>query len=401
MKKVRIILVSAAVLAAAVFLVLKYGVTKKNVPAGNGSRQPVHAEQAGSGNADNATEAASVTQRPEEQAEAPSVEIPVEKRRIMGVRTVTVAVKPMLKVIRSVGRIDYDERRLATVNTKLEGWIEQLHVDYTGRYVKKGEILAEIYSPELMATQQEYLNVIKWSSTNASGELGKMLSKDAEAIVEAARQRLRLKDITDEQIKNIEMTGKPIRTFSVYSPVSGYVVQKNAIRGMRVMPGEKLFDLADLSSVWVIADIFEYDLPFVRVGQNAVISLGNIPGSRFNSRIDYIYPSLSGDTRTVKARFSIPNPGGRLKPQMFADVEIKSDLGKRLVVPDDAVLDTGMRKVVYVDKGDDNFEPRDVTVGIKADGMSEITAGLKAGEKVSSAANFLIDSEAKLKGVVK
>lgn len=399
MNKVRIVLVSVVVLTAAVFLVMKYGVTKKNIPPA-GSTGTVRPEQASAGNGDkNAT--ASTEQKTDEQAEVSTVEIPTEKHRLMGVRTVKAEPKSMVKIIRSVGRIEYDERRLATVNTKLEGWIEKLNVDYTGRYVGKGETLAEIYSPELIATQQEYLNVIKWSSTNASGELGKLLSKDAEAIVEAARQRLRLKDITDEQIKNIETTGKPIRTFSVYSPVSGYVVQKNAIRGMRVMPGEKLFDLADLSSVWVVADIFEYDLPYIKVGQNAAISLGNMPGNRFNSRIDYIYPSLSGETRTVKARFSIPNPGGRLKPQMFADVEIKVDLGKRLAVPEDAVIDSGVRRIVYVDKGDGNFEPREVSVGMRADGMAEITGGLKAGEKVSSAANFLIDSEAKLKGVVK
>ncbi|MEW6107552.1 MAG: efflux RND transporter periplasmic adaptor subunit [Nitrospirota bacterium] len=330
------------------------------------------------------------------EEEAPTVEIPVEKQQLIGVKTVEVSVKPLQKIIRTVGRIEYDERRLATVNTKFECWVEKLYVDYTGKHVKKGEPLAEIYSPELVATQQEFLNVLKWRLSSKQSE---MLSKDAEALVEAAKQRLRLWDITDAQIKKMEETGMPERTLTIYSPVSGYVVQKMALQGMKVMPGEKLFDIADLSSVWIISDIYEYELPLIRLGQTAAISLSYFPGREFSSKIDYVYPSLSGDTRTAKIRFTIPNPGGQLKPQMFTNVEVKIPIGKKLSIPDDAVIDTGTRQIVYVDKGDGYFEPREVMLGVRGEGFREVIMGLKAGEKVASSATFLIDSEAQLKNV--
>ncbi len=340
--------------------------------------------------------------KPEPAAEAPTIEIPLEKQQLIGVKTVVVSVRPLEKVIRTVGRVEYDERRLATINTKFEGWIEKLHVDYTGKYVKKGEPLAEVYSPELVATQQEFISVLRWAKLGKdikNENIGGMLTKDADSIVEAAKQRLRLWDISDDQVRKIEESGKPIRTLTLYSPVTGYVVQKMALQGMRVMPGEKLFDIADLSTVWIISDVYEYELPLVRVGETATIALSYFPGKEFSARVDYVYPTLSGDTRTAKVRFSIPNPGGQLKPQMFTNVEVKINLGKKLAIPDDAVIDTGTRQIVYVDKGEGNFEPREVMLGVRAEGFREVLMGLKAGEKVASSATFLIDSEAQLKGV--
>jgi Cu(I)/Ag(I) efflux system membrane fusion protein len=337
---------------------------------------------------------------PKTTAEVPSLQIPPEKQQLIGVKTVEVSLKPMEKVIRTVGRIEYDERRLATVNTKVEGWIERLYVDYTGKYVKKGGALAEIYSPELFATQQEFINLVKWSKTQNTEGFGKMLARDAQQILEAARERLRLWDITDSQIKKIEESGKPIRTLTIYSPVSGYIVQKMALQGMRVMPGEKLFDVADLSFVLVIADIYEYELSLIKMGDTAKINLSYFPGKEFFSTIDLIYPTLSEETRTTKVRFTIPNPDGGLKPNMYTDVQVKIDLGTKLAIPAEAVIDTGERHVVYVDKGGGNFEPREVALGLKAEEMVEVIRGLNAGERVASAANFLIDSEAKLKGVV-
>jgi Cu(I)/Ag(I) efflux system membrane fusion protein len=342
------------------------------------------------------------TPKAEGNKEETSVEIEPEKQQLIGIKTVAAAVKPMQKFIRTVGRIEYDERRLATVNTKYEGWIEKLYVDFTGRHVKQGEPLAEVYSPELVATQQEFLNVLKWDQSpipNTQSQIETMLSKDAERIVDAARQRLKLWDITDEQIKAIEESGKPIRTLTIFSPVNGYVVEKNAVQGMRIMPGDKLFDLADLSSVWVISDIYENELPLIKVGQTASISLSYSPEKVFSSTIDYIYPSLAGETRTAKVRFIISNSSAQFKPQMFTNVEIKIDLGKRLVIPDSAVIDTGTRQVIYVDRGEGYFEPREVHVGLKADGMTEVLHGLNAGEKVAASGTFLIDSEAQLKGV--
>ena len=335
--------------------------------------------------------------------ETPQVEISSQQQQLIGVKTVKVSLKSIQKVIRTVGRIEADERKQATINTKIEGWIEKLHVDYTGRYVKKGDPLVEIYSPELLATQQEFLGVLKWAKQPADKKkddtLSLMLAKDADAALDAARQRLRLWDISEAQIKKIEQTGKPVRTLTLYSPVSGFVTQKIAVLGMKVMPGEKLFDIADLSTLWIIADIYEYELPFVKVGQPARITLSYFPGKELSSKIDYIYPTISADTRTAKIRLTLSNPGGQLKPQMFTNVEIRIDLGKKLTIPDSAVIDTGKGQVVYVDRGNGIFEPREVELGLRADGAVEVLRGIKAGEKVASSANFLIDSEAQLKGI--
>jgi Cu(I)/Ag(I) efflux system membrane fusion protein len=335
--------------------------------------------------------------------ETPQVDISSEQQKLIGVKTVKVSLKSIRKVIRTVGRIEADERKLATINTKVEGWIEKLHVDYTGRYVKKGEPLVEIYSPELLATQQEFLNILKWAKQPGDNKkddtLSLMLIKDATASLAAARQRLRLWDISDAQIKQIQQSGKPVRTLTLYSPVSGFVTQKMAVLGIKVMPGEKLFDIADLSTLWIIADIYENELPFVKVGQQAKITLSYFPGKELSSKIDYIYPTISADTRTAKIRLTLPNPGGQLKPQMFTNVEIKISLGKKLVIPESAVIDTGTSQVVYVDKGEGAFEPREVELGLRADGSVEVLRGIKAGEKVATSANFLIDSEAQLKGI--
>jgi len=334
------------------------------------------------------------------QGAAPALEIPPEKQQLIGIKKVSVEMRAMQRVIRTVGKIEIDERRLKTVNAKVEGWIERLHVDFAGRYVQKGEPLAELYSPELVATQQELVNLLKWKKTpSGSGATGEMIQRDAEALIEGARQRLRRFDIPEAQIREIEQAGAVRRTLTIASPVSGYVIQKMALQGMRVMPGEKLFDIADLSVVWVVADIYEYELPNLKVGDTATIRLSYFPGREFRSMIDYLSPTLSGETRTAKARFTIPNEGGRLKPQMFASVEIVVDLGKKLAVPADAVIETGTRAIVYVDRGDGYFEPREVALGARAEGFREVLKGLKAGDQVAASAAFLVDSEAQIKGV--
>jgi membrane fusion protein, copper/silver efflux system len=400
-KKMQLIFAASGALVFVIVLYLAFWPSpaeKKIAPA-----PQTAAAKPDQGAAENAPQSATADTG-QENDEENTVEIPPEKQQLIGVKITAAEIRPMTKTIRTVGIIDYDERRLSTANMKFEGWIEKLYIDYSGKYVKKGERLAEIYSPELLATQQEFLNLLKWSKAGTASrnkEVGALLSRDSTAIVEGARQRLRLWDISEDQIASIERTGKPIRTLTVKSPASGYVVQKTVVRGQRVMPGEKLFDIADLSTVWILSDIFEYELPLIKEGDKAIISLSYFPGKEFSSSIQYVYPTISGDTRAVKVRFAIPNPGNKLKPQMYTNVEVKIPLGKRLVIPADAVLDSGKRQIVYVDKGEGNFEPRAVTVGMKADGMVEIIAGLKAGERIASAATFMIDSEARLKGIVK
>jgi Cu(I)/Ag(I) efflux system membrane fusion protein len=329
----------------------------------------------------------------------PTVEIPTDKQKLIGLKTTVVGPQSLTKTIRTVGRIENDERRQAYINTKVEGWIEKLYINETGVTIKQGQPVAEIYSPELLATQQEFLNVLRWKKSLKGGEFAALLAQDAEAILGAARQRLRLWDISEAQIRRVEETGQPIRALTLYSPVSGQVMQKMAVQGMKTMPGEKLFEVVDLSSVWVVADIYESELPLIKVGQRAQIRLSYFPGREFSAVLDFIYPTLSAEARTAKARFTLPNPQGILKPQMFGQVELKINLGRRLAVPGDAVIDTGTRQIVYVDQGEGNFEPREVTAGLRAEKWVEILKGLKPGEKVAASANFLIDSEAKLKGI--
>ncbi|MGQ9859338.1 MAG: efflux RND transporter periplasmic adaptor subunit [Thermodesulfobacteriota bacterium] len=340
----------------------------------------------------------------DEQSQAeelpPTVEISAEKRQLLGVRTAEVSMIRMVRNIRTVGRTEYDERRLATVNTKFEGWIEKLYVDYTGRFVRKGELMAEIYSPELLATQQEFLSLLNWTKPRGDdAPWGETLARDAQVILQAAKERLKLWDMTEEQIQELERTQKPIRTIKILSPATGYVMQKMAVLGMRVMPGEKLFDLADLSTLWILAEVYEYELPFLRVGMPAKVTLSYLPGAEFSSRIDYIYPTVSSETRTARVRLLLPNPKGMLKPQMFANVEIRVDLGPRLTVPSEAVIDTGTRQIVYVDRGEGLFEPREVKLGMRTQEVAEVIRGLRAGEKVAASGAFLVDSEAQLKGV--
>ena len=345
--------------------------------------------------------------------ESQTIEIPPDKQQMIGVKTSEVKIRPLKKTLRTIGRIEFDERKLTTVNVKVEGWVEKLYADYTGKYVKKGEPLAEIYSPELMSTQLEYVNLLDWKKDKAHrfqrniefewgdryGTTGKMITFDIDAMVQVAKQKLALWEIPEAEVKALEEGKEPLKTMTVRAPSSGYVFQKPAFKGTRVAPGDKIFDVVDLSSVWVIADIYEYEIPFVKIGQKARITLSYFPGKDFVSKVDFIYPSLSGQTRTAKARFVLPNPGLLLKPQMFANVEMELDLGQRLAIPATAVLDTGTRQVVYVDVGDGFFAPRQVRLGDRADDMVEITSGLKADEKVASSAVFLIDSEAKLKGL--
>ena len=341
--------------------------------------------------------------------DVPQVEITSEQQKLIGVKTVKVALRPVQKVIRTIGRIEADEGRQATVNTKIEGWIEKLYVETTGSRVHKGDPLAEIYSPELVATQQEFLNALKWTKELADAKAGKqqgsspelnlMLSKDAKSMLAASSQRLLLWDISAQQIKNIEASGKTIRTLTLYSPVSGFITQKMAVAGMKVMPGEKLFDVADLSNLCVIADIYESELALIKVGNKALITLAYLPGKELPSQIDYIYPSISAETRTVKVRLKLANLNNQLKPQMFGNVEIKINLGRKLMIPESAAIDTGKGMVAYVDLGNGAFEPREIKAGLRTDGYVEVLRGLKEGEKIVSAANFLVDSEAQLKGV--
>jgi Cu(I)/Ag(I) efflux system membrane fusion protein len=325
-----------------------------------------------------------------------TVQISPERQQLVGVKFGTVEMRPLEKVIRTVGRVDYDEKRIVTVSPKIGGWIEDLFVDFTGRYVRQGEPLLTIYSPELVSTQEEYVIALRAKRDLVKSPFPEVAGS-GDSLAESAKRRLKLWDITDEQIRILEETGQPRKTLTLYSPFSGFVLEKMAYQGMNVMPGMALFKLADLSVVWLYADIYEYELPFIRLGEQASIQLSYLPGENFTGKVVYIYPSLNPETRTAKVRFEFPNPQGKLKPEMYANVEIKVHLGQKLAVPEGAIIDTGLRQMAIIDKGSGYFEPRQVKVGSKVDGYYEVIKGLKAGERIVTSAGFLIDSESNLK----
>ncbi len=323
-----------------------------------------------------------------------SFSVSAEKQRLAGVTFATVERKPIDKVIRAYGRVTYDETRLAVVNLRVSGWIEKLFVDFTGQPVGKGAPLFSLYSPDLVSAQSEYLLARKTAMSTGS------LSKD-EDLVRTARERLRLWQLSDEQIRQLEERGTPETRVVIGSPASGFVVEKMALEGMRVEPGMTLYKIADLSTVWVQAEIYEYDLPLVHVGQHATISFAGPDRSVIEGKVAYIDPVLQAETRAARVRIELANPKGRLKPDMYADVALHADLGARLVIPETAVLRTGERQIVFVNRGDGAFELRFVKLGVRGEGEYEVSDGLEEGEHVVSSANFLIDAESNVQGVLR
>jgi len=322
-----------------------------------------------------------------------------EKQQLTGVTTDTVKRKPLVTVLRTVGTVEADETRIAHVHTKIGGWIEELHVDYTGKFVEKGQLLFTLYSPELVATQEEYLLALK-----ARDYLGdspfQEVAGGGRSVLKATRRRLKLWDISDEQIEELERTGQPKISIAFYSPSSGYVTEKRALRGMTVTTGMPLYTITDLSKVWILADIYESEIPLVRLGQEATGTINSYPGKVFPAKVVYIYPYLEGATRTLKIRLELENPDMKLKPKMFANVQIRVDLGQQLAVPEGAIIDSGSRQIAFVALGKGHFEPREVTLGPKVGREYVVLKGLKEGERVVTSATFLIDSESQLKSAV-
>ncbi|MFH1490025.1 MAG: efflux RND transporter periplasmic adaptor subunit [Pseudomonadota bacterium] len=328
-----------------------------------------------------------------------SIRISPERQQLIGVKLGTVEIRPIRKVIRTNGRVDFDERRLVTVTPKIGGWIEELYVDFTGAFVRKGDPLLTIYSPELVSTQEEYLVALRARKDLIKSPFPEVVSS-GNSLAESTRRRLKFWDISDDQIKALEDSGQPKKTMTLYCPYQGFVLEKMVFKGMNVSPGMVLYKLGDLSVVWIYADIYEYELPFIRLGQSASLKLDYRPGAVFTGKATYIYPSLDPKTRTAKVRFEFPNPDGALKPEMFAEVEIGIDLGRRLVLPEGAIIDTGSRRIAIIRKGSGFFEPREVKTGIRGEDYYEVLSGLKPGEQVVTSANFLIDAESKLKEAI-
>jgi RND family efflux transporter MFP subunit len=328
-----------------------------------------------------------------------TVQVTSRKQQLIGVRTEVVKRAPFVRTVRTVGLVTADETRLHHVHTKIDGWIETLHVNTTGEKVRKGQPLLTLYSPELLATQEEYLLALRTRTPLSGGTLTDAAAW-TNALVESSRRRLLLFDFSPAQIEELERTGQPSRTVALHAPISGYVTKRGVTQGEKIDSGMTLLDIADLSRVWVIASIYEYELPFIRIGQSAIVTLSYLPGHMYRGKVTLIYPVLEGATRTVQIRVELPNPNLTLKPDMYGQVEILGDLGERLGVPESAVLSSGDRNVVFVAQGEGYFEPREVKLGIRLQDSVEVLEGLAEGETVVTSGGFLIDSESRLKAAL-
>jgi RND family efflux transporter MFP subunit len=319
----------------------------------------------------------------------------------IGVKTETVARRELTKTIRTSGIVEFDETKLYNINTKFMGWVEKLHVDYTGKIVKKGDPLLDVYSPDLVSTQEEYLQALRYRERMQKSELD-AARRETDELLQSTRRRLEYWDITDREIASLEKRGTPMRALTIYSPANGIVTDKMVIDGQQVMAGMTLYKIADLSTVWVTADIYQFELDWIRIGQQADLELTYLPGKPFQGIVTYIYPYLNSDTRTAKVRIKIQNtPEFVLKPGMFATVKIASQVSiEDIAVPEQAVLRSGERNVIIVSLGGGYFDPRDVRLGASADGYVQILEGVREGEKVVTSAQFLIDSESNLKAAI-
>ncbi|MBL8318400.1 MAG: efflux RND transporter periplasmic adaptor subunit [Burkholderiaceae bacterium] len=332
-------------------------------------------------------------------ASAKQIRISTEKVQKLGVRTEAAGMRALGKTVRASGRVEPDERRIAAISPKFEGYVERLHVNVTGQPVAKGQPLFDVYSPELVSAQREYAIAVQ--GMQAMKDAGAEAQSGMKQLAESSLTRLRNWDLSRDQLAALAKSGEAQRTIVFASPVSGVVTEKKALQGMRFMPGEMLYQVTDLSSVWVVADVFEQDIGLIKAGAKAAVKVNAYPGRMFEGRITYVYPTLKAETRTIPVRVELANPGQLLKPAMFAQVEFQ--VGAKapvLVVPDSAVIDSGTRRIVLVQKNEGRFEPREVDLGSRADNYVEVLKGVRDGEQVVVAANFLIDAESNLKAAV-
>jgi RND family efflux transporter MFP subunit len=327
------------------------------------------------------------------------VSLDLRRQQLIGVRTVKATRGPLNHVIRAVGVVRADETRVVDVNVKLDGWIRELSADYTGRFVREGEGLFTLYSPDLLATEQEYVLALSTRDALQSSVMPDAKAR-ADALVAAARQRLALWDLSPADLDRLAQNRQAGGTNVVHAPVTGYVTDKAIVKGAHVTAGQTLLKLADLSVVWVEADLYGQEAPLVQLNSRAAVTLDAYPGERISGRAIYLVPSVDEQTRTSRVRYAFPNPRGRLRPGMYATVEIEISGGVGVTLPLDAVLDSGREQIVFVAQGDGYFAPRAVKIGRRLGGVIEILEGLGEGEEVASGATFLLDSESQLRGAL-
>ena len=325
------------------------------------------------------------------------VEVDQARQQLLGIRTIPVSREKLERSVRTVGIVQTDETRTSHVHVKFEGFIEEIYANYIGRPVKKGQPLFKIFSRDLLAAQQEYL-----SSRSALSKLpqipGDPARSAAEQLVKASRDRLRLFDVPDYVLAKIDRTGVAERAITILAPQSGTIIEKQAVQGLAVTPMLHLYVIADLSKVWVMADVYERDLAAVSMGQKASLRLEALPGQVFEGVVSFVSPTVDQSTRTTKVRFEFPNTKGALRPGLYATVEIAGGAGEALVVPSDAVVDTGERKLVFVAEGGGRFVPRSIVTAAAGPGKYEVREGLREGELIAASGQFLLDSESRIRG---
>lgn len=324
------------------------------------------------------------------------VKIDPQRIQLFGVRTEKIVSKELNKSVRAVGIVAADERRVANIQTKFSGWIVDLYVNFTNQSVKKGEPLFSVYSPALLATQEEYIIAKKGAKNQLKGTFGEEYSRTNQKLLESVKQRLELWDIPQEEIERLDRQATPMRTLTIRSPIDGIVLQKNAFAGMNVEPGMNIFVVADLSHVWVLADIFEQDIASIRIGQKAPFTMNAFPGRVFEGTVDFINYVLDQTTRTTKVRLEFDNPEMLMKPGMYGVVELTIPIGFVLALPEAAVIDTGTKKIVFIEKGPGLYRPVEVELGAKGEGYYQVLKGLSENDLVVTSSQFLMDSESRI-----
>lgn len=335
-----------------------------------------------------------------EEPEGPGLKISLDRVQKLGVRTEAVARRDFSHIVRAVGTVQVNERLEHTVSPKFEGWIQRLMVSTTGEPVRRGQPLMEVYSPELVTAQQEYVIAVRGRENVR--DAGPDIQANMNSLAENSLLRLRNWDISEAEIQRLQQEGKPRNTLTLRSPVDGVVMAKPSVKGMRFMPGEPLYRIADLSSLWLLAEVFEQDLAWIAPGREAAVRVNAYPDKVFGGKVAFVYPTVTAETRTARVRIELPNRDRLLKPDMYASVElsVRQRRETHLAVPDSAVLDSGAKQIVLVRRGEGLFEPREVKLGHRGEGYVEVLDGVKEGEAVVISANFLIDAESNLKAAV-
>lgn len=329
-----------------------------------------------------------------------SINLTADEVTTFGITFGTVDVRRLSRTVRTVGIVGFDETRMAFVAPKFGGWVERLHVDFTGQSVHRGQPLLEVYSPELVSAQEELLLAARMAAEVGESQVDNV-AEGARDLYASARRRLAYWDISEQQIDQLLETREVRKTLTLYAPVSGVVMEKDVFAGQAFQPGKNLYMIADLSEVWVSAEVFEVDAGFVREGMPAEVEVAALPGRTFSGTIEYVYPTLEDRTRSIRARIALANSGGRLKPGMYATVRFASDLGETLTVPASAVLYSGERAVAFVDMGGGRMMPHELMLGVRGEGFVQVIAGLEPGQRVVTSAQFLLDSESNLAEVIK